>query len=168
MRKPPDPPRGFTAVDPREWMRVWLRVTASSSVKCVGMACAAFADYETGAEIHPGNALLGTVCGGMTKKTVIAALAQIREWGLIWRYLEGSKAGRAGLSDVYRLTFPHDILMRVPMLDPDWKPVENTPEQVFSRHLINGGQVSSRHLIGAEQVSSGHPTHTKNNPYGVV
>lgn len=121
MRKPPDPPAGLIAVDPREWTRVWLRVITTSSIKCVGMACAAFADYDTGAEIHPGNAVLGLVCGGMTKKTVIGSLAQIRQWGLMWRYTEGSKAGRAGMSDVYRLTIPEDIFERVPMLDPEWR-----------------------------------------------
>jgi hypothetical protein len=126
VRKPPDPPPGLYAVDPREWTRVWLRVIASPSVKCVGFACAAFADYQDGSEIHPGNVILGLACGGMTKKTVIGALAQMRDWELIWRYREGSKAGRAGLSDIYRLTIPGDIMAKVPMLDPDWNhPVEN-------------------------------------------
>lgn len=152
-------------MDPREWMIVWARVIASPSVKCVGAFCAHFADYETGAEIHPGNAILGLACGGMTKKTVITALAQIRTWGLIWRYSEGSKAGRAGMSDVYRLTIPEDIFYRVPLLDPEWKPpVENPSEQVYSGHLLNGHQVTSGHLIGPEQVYSGHPTHTKQPP----
>ena len=143
MRKPPDPPAGLIAVDPREWTRIWLRVLASPSVKCVGMACAAFADYEDGAEIHPGNVILGLACGCMAKKTVITALAQIREWGLIWRYSEGSKAGRAGMSDIYRLTIPEDVLYRVPLLSPEWEmPVENPPEQVTSRHLIGPEQVT--------------------------
>jgi hypothetical protein len=120
VRIPPDPPPGLRAVDPREWTRIWLRVIAKPSVKCVGMACAAFADYGTGAEIHPGNAILGTACGGMDKKTVITALAQIRDWQLIWRYSEGSKNGRAGKSDIYRLTWPEDI-SGIPMLGPDWQ-----------------------------------------------
>jgi hypothetical protein len=130
VRKPPDPPPGLIAVDPREWTRIWLRVVASSSVKCVGFACAAFADYETGAEIHPGIPLLMKVCGGMGNKTVGDALRTIRGWDLMWRYLEGSKNGRSGNADMYRLTIPEDILARVPMLDPDWNPVENHPEHM--------------------------------------
>ena len=162
MRKPPDPPPGLIAVDPREWTRVWLRVIASSSVKCVGFACASFADYATGAEIHPGNVILGKACGGMTKKTVIGALGQMREWQLIWRYHEGSKSGRAGMADVYRLTIPEDIFHIVPMLDPEWNdPVENPAEQVSSGHLPAEDQVYLRHLIHPEQVSSEHPTPTK-------
>lgn len=134
MRKPPDPPHGLIAVDPREWTRVWLRVIATTSVKSVGFACAAFADYEDGARIHPGIPLLAKVAGGngktpMSEKTVGDALKLIRDdWGLLWRYAEGSKKGRTGDSDMYRLTFPEDILVRVPMLDPDWNPVENHPE----------------------------------------
>ena len=162
MRKPPEPPPGVAAVDPREWMRVWARVIAKPSVKCVGAFCAHFADYSTGAEIHPGNAILGLASGGMDKKTVIGALAQIREWQLIWRYSEGSKHGRAGMADMYRLTIPDDIFYRVPMFDPEWKrPVENAAEQVVSGHLPNGYRVVLDHLIRPEQVASGHPTHTK-------
>jgi len=136
VRKPPDPPARLIAVDPREWTRVWLRVLATTSVKSVGFACAAFADYETGAEIHPGIPLLAKICGGtvarpMSNKTVGDALFLIREWGLIWRYIEGSKNGRSGNSDVYRLTIPEDIFERVPMLDPDWNPVENHPEHLL-------------------------------------
>lgn len=118
MRKPPDPPHGLIAVDPREWMRVWARVIAARSVKCTGAFLAYFADYETGAEIRPGTELLARVCG-MTPRTVIGSLAQIREWELIWRYSEGKKQGRRGMADVYRLTIPHDIFERVPLLDPD-------------------------------------------------
>jgi hypothetical protein len=126
----PDPPQGLRPADPREWMRVWARVIARPSVKCVGFACAHFADYRDGSEIRPGNTVLGLACGGMDKKTVISALAQIREWGLIWRYLEGSKNGRAGKSDIYRLTFPDDI-SAIPMLSPDWEPpCGQPPEQV--------------------------------------
>ena len=134
MRRPPDPPAGLTAVDPREWTRVWLRVIASPSVKCVGFACAAFADYADGSEIHPGIPLLMKVCGGMGNKTVGDSLKQLREWGMLWRYIEGN--ARRKECDVYRLTIPDDILARVPMLDPDWNPVENPPDRLSSRQVI--------------------------------
>jgi len=126
VRKPPDPPVGLRTADPREWMQVWARVIAAPSVKCVGSFCAHFADYETGAEIRPGTELLAKVCG-MTGRTVIGALAQMREWDLIWRYSEGKKQGRRGMADVYRLTIPDDVLWRVPMLDPDWAAAVDNP-----------------------------------------
>lgn len=120
MREVPDPPDGLRPVDPREWMRVWARVTAEPSIKNTGAWLAHFADYQTGAEIRPGNALLMKVTGIKGNKTVISALAQIRDWGLIWRYAEGSKNGRQGKSDVYRLTFPDDVT-GIPLLSPDWE-----------------------------------------------
>lgn len=120
MRRAPDPPGGLTAVDPREWTRAWLRVIATPAVKCTGYALSSFADYRTGAEIRPGNAILAAAAGGLSKRSVIDALAQMRDWGLIWRYVEGSKSGRAAIRDEYRLTFPDDI-SKIPMLSPDWE-----------------------------------------------
>lgn len=125
---PPEPPAGLIAVGPHEWMRVWVRVVAPPSVKLVGAMAAHFADYGDGSDIRPGNTVLAAICGGMSNKTVITALAQIRDWGLIWRYIEGSKQGRRKLSDVYRLTIPVDALDRIPMLDPKYEvPVDNHP-----------------------------------------
>ena len=92
------------AVGPREWMNVWARVIAPPSVKLVGVMAAHFADYSTGAEIRPGNEILAVVSGGMDKRTVLKALAQIREWGLIWRYSEGVCRRRGNAT--YRLTIP--------------------------------------------------------------
>ena len=126
MISPPDPPPGLMAVGPREWMNVWARVIAPPSVKLVGVMAAHFADYSTGAEIRPGNEILAVTSGGMDKRTVLKALAQIREWGLIWRYSEGRLQGRRGMADVYRLTVPVNALAMVPMLDPDYRhPVDN-------------------------------------------
>lgn len=118
-REVPDPPAGLTAVDPREWTRIWLRVLADPSVKLTGFAMASFADYKNGSEIRPGCDLLMRVTGIRGDKTVRLALAQIRDWGLIWRYAEGRKSGRAGIADIYRLTFPEDI-SGIPMMDPEW------------------------------------------------
>jgi hypothetical protein len=125
VRIPPDPPDGLRPVDPRDWMRVWVRVIASPSVKCIGMACAHFADYKDGSEVRPGIPKLQKACGGMSNKTVGDALKLMREWGLLWRYIEASKSGQKDIADVYRLTWPDDI-SAIPMLGPDWKePVEN-------------------------------------------
>lgn len=115
----PPAPDGYTAVDPREWTRVWLRVIAVPSVKCTGMACAAFADYRTGANVRPGTLLLCKVTG-LSERSVRDSLSQIREWGFLWRYAEGKSKGRSRTFDAYRLVFP-DKLDDVPMLSPDWE-----------------------------------------------
>jgi hypothetical protein len=107
-------------VDPREWMRIWARVIAQPSVKNVGAWCAHFADYGDGAEIRPGIPLLMKVTGLKSNKTVQDALEQMRDWKLIWRYIEGSKNGRGGKNDVYRLTFPDDP-SAIPLMSPDWE-----------------------------------------------
>lgn len=129
---------------PGEWTRVWARVRATAQVKNVGWACAYFADYGDGSNVRPGTETLAAVCSAASESTIIKALATIRGWGLMWRYLEGKKQGRRGVADEYRLTIPDDILARVPMLGPDYRiPVDNplehlSSEQVFSEHLLSG------------------------------
>jgi hypothetical protein len=113
---------------------VWKRVRASTAVKAVGMMAAEFADYDTGDNCRPGCEVLAAVCGEqMTARTVKKALAQMREWGLLWRYVEGSRYGRRGVADAYRLTLPADLLERVPMLTPNYE----VPEEGSSDHLID-------------------------------
>lgn len=120
-REVPEPPEGLTAADPREWTRVWARVLAEPSVKLTGFALLTWADYKTGAGIRPGNPLLMRVTGIRSDRTVRDALMLMRdEWGLIWRYREGSKSGRRKEPDEYRLTFPGEI-DSIPMMDPDWR-----------------------------------------------
>jgi len=134
------------AVGPREWMNVWARVIAAPSVKLVGAMAAYFADYSTGADIRPGNEILAAVSGGMDKRTVLKSLAQIREWGLIWRYSEGRLQGRRGMADVYRLTIPEHALALIPMLDPDYRhPVDNLPRSGDLRSGdLRSGDLSAR------------------------
>jgi hypothetical protein len=103
-------------------------VLADASVKDTGFALLTWADYKTGANIHPGIPLLMRVTGIRADKTVRLALAQIRDWGFIWRYLEGSKADyikkpdgtKERPNDEYRLTFPEDITA-IPMMCPKWE-----------------------------------------------
>lgn len=138
MAKPPDPPPGLKAASPGEWMKVWARVRTTGQVKNVGWACAFFADYGDGASVRPGSEMLAAICSEASEKTIKNALKQIREWGLMWRYIEGSKQGRRGVSDTYRLTIPEDIFERVPMLTPDYRvPVDNPQEQVSSEHVLS-------------------------------
>lgn len=136
---------------------MWKRVRASTSVKAVGMMAAEFADYDTGDNCHPGCKVLAAVCGEqMTERTVKVALAQMREWGLLWRYAEGSRNGRRGIADAYRLTIPDDILARVPMLTPEYE----VPDQVSSGHVIGASG-------SGDQVISGHPFPVDNAPVSV-
>ena len=113
----PEPPPGLTPVDPRTWSHMWARVMASPSVKCVGFACAYFADYKHGHDVRPGIPLLMRVCGGMSNKTVGDALKLMREWGVLWRYYEAAKSGIKGDVDMYQLVFPDDITA-IPMMCP--------------------------------------------------
>jgi len=132
---PPDPPSGLTAVDPRLWAKVWGRVQADPSVKVTGFALLIWADYKSGANIRPGNSLLMRVTGIRSDKTVRDALGKMRDdWGLIWRYREGSKAAyivkpdgtKVRPADEYRLTFPDDI-SGIPLMDPDWLVPDDPP-----------------------------------------
>lgn len=134
-RKPPDPPAGLNAACPNDWLPVWRRVRASPAVKLVGVMAYSFADWADGSSIHPGTEILSVVCG-LSGRAVGQALADIRDWGLLWRYVEGSKYGRRGVADAYRLTIPGDILDgRVPLLTPDYE----LAEQVASAGLIPAG-----------------------------
>lgn len=169
MAKPPDPPHGLKAASPREWMKVWTRVRAAPSVKCVGAFAAFFADYGDGANVRPGTVILAAVSGEMSDRTVKLALAQIRDWGLMWRYIEGSRQGRRGIADVYRLTIPEDIFARVPMLTPEYRPpVDNPREQVLSDHVISDHVISASgtgDLSAPDQAGTGDLTtpHLTNN-----
>jgi hypothetical protein len=132
----PEPPWPLQAAEPRDWTRAWARVLADPSVKNTGFALLTWADYGTGAGIHPGVGRLMQVTGIKGDHTVRNALKQMRDWGFIWRYLEGSKApfivtrngGRKRPADEYRLTFPGDI-SRIPMLSPDW---EDDPDRLWT------------------------------------
>lgn len=163
MTKPPSPPGGLTAVTPGEWTKLWVRVRTTGQVKNVGWACAFFADYGDGANVRPGTAILANVCSGASEATIKKALAQIREWGLMWRYIEGSKQGRRGVADVYRLTIPDDLFKRVPLLTPEYRPpVDNPTDQVLSEHVLSEHVLSGSGTgiaRASEQVFSQHPTY---------
>ena len=156
-KPPPDPPEGLTAVDRNEWERIWRRVVADPAIKLVGWTAASWADPD-GTRIFPGARKVAASTG-LTETTVKNALAVIRQTGLMWRYVEGSKHGRAGLSDEYRLTVSDDILGRVPMLSPDYEPTGTgrlRTRDLRTRVLSNG----NRSTEVTEQVGSGDPTTT--------
>ena len=117
-RKIPRPPAesGLQAAAPNDWIAIWHEVAAKPPVKVTGYALLKFADYWDGADIRPGEELLA-IATQQTTRTVRSALGQIREWGLIWRYRQGSRHGRQQLADEYRLTLPDDLVTRrVPLI----------------------------------------------------
>ena len=113
-----------------------MRVTAS--VKSVGLFAATFATYATGADVHPGLAVLAQVAGYSERATGIALDAVCR-LGFMWRYVNGSQAGRPGsgrrpVASAYRLTVPDDILSgRVPLLGGE----DPISDQVMPDQLIS-------------------------------
>jgi hypothetical protein len=119
-RAVPQPPAGLRAATPGEWTQVWRRVRGvTAMVKLTGFALASFADWDDGTRIRPGNVILANVCAESNSKTIERAIVTIRGMDLIWRYSEGSRKGVKGAHDEYRLTIPDDILVRIPLLNPD-------------------------------------------------
>jgi hypothetical protein len=145
----PPLPDGYTAVKPNEWLPVWDRVIAASSVKVVGYAAARFAGWTDGANIRPGNAILARICGCSTR-TAERSLAEIRDMGLMFRYHKGNHQGDA---DVYRLTFPADALARIPLLDVNWD--LPTPDTVSGADSLSGADTVS---VTPDTMSAAHPT----------
>ncbi len=95
--------------------------------KYVGLTLATYANAD-GTSIYPGNERLAAVtCQG--DKTVRRALAWLRGGYLIERVREGSRGGRGGFADEYRLTLPSDLLTRHTLLDPDERPVTQTGDK---------------------------------------
>jgi hypothetical protein len=104
-RRRSDPPFRY------EWERVVKAVILPSTTKHVALNLATYADGD-GRDVFPGNERL-TDDTGLSDKTVRTALDRLRAVGLIERVSIGSRAGRRGLADVYRLTIPDDLLERV-------------------------------------------------------
>ena len=133
----PVPESGLRVASPNDWVAIWHEVAAKPPVKVIGYAILRIADYWDGADIRPGEDRLAVITQ-QTTRTVRSALAQMREWGLIWRYRQGSKHGRQQLADEYRLTMPDDLVTRVPLIVevvelPDHRndvPVFNTDHRI--------------------------------------
>lgn len=106
-----------TALRRFDWERLVKRARMSPSTKLVALTIATYAD-KGGNRMYPGVAKLAAVTG-LSDKTVRTALRVLRDdlW-LIERTYEGSRNGRRGLADEYRLRRPHDIEQRTHMLDP--------------------------------------------------
>lgn len=94
-----------------EWERVVKALPLPSAVKHVALNAATYADAK-GAQVFPGNER--TVADtGLSLSTVKRAYRVLREVGLLERVVEGSRVGRRGVADEYRLAIPDDVLERV-------------------------------------------------------
>jgi DNA-binding transcriptional ArsR family regulator len=92
---------------PYDWRRTIRRARLGPSVKLVACLLADYASPD-GTSIRPGNPRLVAV-SELSDKTVRTALSKLRDMGLIERTFAGSRMGRRGLADEYRLTFPIDV-----------------------------------------------------------
>ena len=107
----------LTGLPTLEWRRVLRRVRVSTATKAVGWALADYTDSD-GTNAFPGVKRLGEDTE-LSRRSVLAGLVKLRDLGLIERVTEGSKGGRPGFADVYRLTVPDDLAERVEMWPVD-------------------------------------------------
>jgi hypothetical protein len=161
----PSPESGLRVASPNEWLPIWREVKAKPPIKVVGYALLEYADYGDGADIRPGEPLLALKTD-QSERTVGKALAQMRAWGLIWRYVEGSSQGRRQLADEYRFTIPDDLMTRVPLITtvarlpdhPNDVPVI-TPDHPNEIRVIEPDQANDVRVISAE-----HPNFATGSP----
>jgi hypothetical protein len=106
--------------DPYTWRRLIRRVRLGPSAKLVACMLADYANPD-GTSVRPGNDRLAAV-SELSDKTVRRSLVMLREMGLIERVFAGSKMGRRGLADEYRLTYPLDLTVSAELLPPDELP----------------------------------------------
>lgn len=93
-----------------DWLAVFRKLDLDSTTKLVGYVLVLFADFKTGEHAHPGIANLMAETGIRSNKTVIAALARLRDLGLIdYQFKASREGGRRSWSDEYRLAL-HDGL----------------------------------------------------------
>lgn len=111
---------------PYDWRRMVRRARLGPSVKLVACLLADYASPD-GTSIRPGNQRL-TVVSELSDKTVRTALSKLRDMGLIERTFAGSKLGRRGLADEYRLTFPVDVEIVGDLLPPEEVEPDARPE----------------------------------------
>ncbi|MCW2720494.1 helix-turn-helix domain-containing protein, partial [Pseudonocardia sp.] len=110
----------LNGTDPYTWRRLVRRVRLGPSVKLVASMLADYANVD-GTSVRPGNDRLVAVTE-LSDATVRRALKKLRELGLIERVFAGSRTGRKGLADVYRLTYPDELDAYGELLPPDELP----------------------------------------------
>jgi hypothetical protein len=145
---------GLRAASPNEWLPIWHQVKAKPPIKVVGYVLLEYADYWDGADIRPGEPLIALKTD-QSERTVGKALAQMRAWGLIWRYVEGSSQGRRRIADEYRFTIPDDLVTRVPLIIA----VAKLPDHPNEVPVIEPEQANEVPVIDEE-----HPNLTTGTP----
>ena len=129
-------------------------VMPSIAVKGIALTLASYANAD-GTSIYPGNERLAAVsCAG--DKTVRRALAWLREGYLIDRVREGSRGGRGGYADEYRLVIPADLMERHTLLSPDETPVTVTGDREEHRSHRPVPPVTESGTPVTESKNTGH------------
>ena len=101
-----------------EWMELVRSLALHPNTKYVGMTLASYADYSTGENARPGINRLA-LATGRSSRTIMRALGELEEIGLVEQVMRGQSRGRngGGLASVYRLTLPHDLYTLVEPID---------------------------------------------------
>ncbi|WP_148310935.1 helix-turn-helix domain-containing protein [Nocardia brasiliensis] len=108
---------GLRGVDRFEWERIVRRARIPSSTKYLALMLSTYANPD-GTRVEPGVDRLEIVMQ-VSRRTVLRALSDLRELGLIQRVKQGNR--HAKQSDSYRLTVPLDMPYSpdIALLDPD-------------------------------------------------
>lgn len=162
-----------------EWERVVRRVRMTSATKLVALTAATYGGTG-GQRIWPGVERLVAVTG-LGRRTVMRALAELRDLGLVERVMVASRTG--GKADEYRLTIPGDLEARVGMLtaaeqvppetpgppvdNPAADPVDNPGPGATTDTCPQGDQVPNETGAGATSDRGRcHQGHPKGSPKG--
>lgn len=100
------------------WERLVRRcLDLTPTEKHVALTMSTWSDSD-GTNVYPGTKKLCQATG-RSEPVILRALSSLRQAGFAERVYDRSGNGRRGIYDVYRLTYPADILTRFRMLDPD-------------------------------------------------
>jgi hypothetical protein len=99
-----------------EWERIIRRVRfgPDHATRTVALTVAHYADPD-GTRVRPGRERLART-SEYSLRAVERSLERLRTMGLVELTDSASAKGKKGGSDEYRLTYPEDILERIPML----------------------------------------------------
>ncbi len=115
-----------------EWERVIRSLPLPPAAKHVALNAATYADAK-GGSVYPGNER--TVADtGLSLATVKRAHKLLRDVGLLVRVVEGSRMGRRGVADEYRLSIPDDVLERVVNYPRSGVTVSRDPDPTRAHH----------------------------------
>lgn len=115
---------GREAVDTFHWLRVCRRIRFGrrrTGLRTTLLTLATWAKRD-GSSVHPSVETLANATE-QSRRTVLRHLALLRDvYRLIGRVARGGGRGRKGITSLYQLTLPENVL-ELPMLGPDHRPV---------------------------------------------